>query len=618
MSTSSIIFRHISYTGQEKEPALLYFNKGLNVLYGASDTGKSFVLESIEFMLNKGILRDIPERIGYDRIFLGLEISSGETFTLTRSTAGGGFGIFAGLHTAYPNDIELLLFDEKNEDRRMRNISNFILDTIGLSEQKIKKNDKFETVNFTLNPLLNLLLVSEVSIQKQSSPILRDQYIFDTQDMGIFKLILTGVDDSSLISKKNTAIIKNYNEAKIHVLSEMIDKQKDKISENYQSVEEADEQILNIENSIRIEKSLLDTSESYYREQVKIRSQLRHQLQEHKDRANEILGMLSRFNLLDKHYSSDLLRLDGIRESGTLISVLSYQHCPLCGAAPEKQQHLESCDMNISKTIEAATAEYNKIEVLRLELRQTLSNLSREIKSVEGLIQNDIDSLQKIESEIHNITPNIKEGYARFSELIAKKSEVESIISAYSQIAEYTATIESIKKNTPTKTKQQHDNMILSQSTLDSFSQEIEAIFKEWKLAELDRVHFDLGSKDLVIAGKPRANRGKGLRAITYAAFIVGILKYCQKFNRPHFGSVILDSPLLAYRAPDGPEDSLTDTDVQEHFYRSLHEISDRQIIIIENTDPPSFVINAKYCTYFSGNPTFGRSGFFPKPAANV
>lgn len=45
--------------------------------------------------------------------------------------------------------------------------------------------------------------------------------------------------------------------------------------------------------------------------------------------------MLERFRLLDRHYLSDIERLRAIEEGGTLFSVLSAGHCPLCGAAPD-------------------------------------------------------------------------------------------------------------------------------------------------------------------------------------------------------------------------------------------------------------------------------------------
>lgn len=462
------------------------------------------------------------------------------------------------------------------------------------------------------NPLLNLIIIPETSIQKQSSPILRDQYIFDTQDISIFKMVLTGIDDSSLISKKKIADMRNYNEAKIQILSEMIMKIKSQIDDRYSNINDAEQQISKLDENIKKEKEILDTSEQHYRGKIKIQSNLRKELQNYKERNNEILGMIKRFDLLDKHYTSDLLRLDGIRETGTFISVLNDNQCPLCGASPESQNHIGSCDMNISATINAATIEYNKIKLLKSELNQTVSNLSHELSIIESTLPSISSKLQSLDDDLKKITPDIKDGNEKFSELIDKRSEVISIIFAYNQIYEFTQEIENIRKMTPVKSKEQPESSSLSKDTLDSFSRKLETIFKDWNLSGLDRVYFDTKTNDLVIAGKPRGNRGKGLRAITYAAFIVGVLKYCKDSNLPHFGAIILDSPLLAYRAPDNPEDSLAGTDVQENFYRFLLNITDRQIIVIENTDPPFFVRELDCCTYFSGNPSLGRAGFFP------
>jgi hypothetical protein len=72
--TQGIRIRHLTFTGPQKPVAMLEFGPGMNVLYGASDTGKSFVVNAIDFMLGgKGPLPDIPEREGYDRVLLGIE-----------------------------------------------------------------------------------------------------------------------------------------------------------------------------------------------------------------------------------------------------------------------------------------------------------------------------------------------------------------------------------------------------------------------------------------------------------------------------------------------------------------------------------------------------------------
>src|SRR5687768_5750042 len=106
MNDSSILLRHLCFTGPNKPPALLVFNAGLNVIYGASDTGKSFALEAIHFMLGSSSdLRDIPERVGYDRILLGIEINN-EEFTFVRSTHGGNYQLFPGLHQTLPTEYQ--------------------------------------------------------------------------------------------------------------------------------------------------------------------------------------------------------------------------------------------------------------------------------------------------------------------------------------------------------------------------------------------------------------------------------------------------------------------------------------------------------------------------------
>jgi YHS domain-containing protein len=56
-------------------------------------------------------------------------------------------------------------------------------------------------------------------------------------------------------------------------------------------------------------------------------------------------------------------------------------------------------------------------------------------------------------------------------------------------------------------------------------------------------------------------------------------------------GFVILDTPLLAHQEPEGDEDDLTGTDVQERFYQYLLERTDRQLIVVlKNEDPPAGV----------------------------
>jgi hypothetical protein len=72
----------------------------------------------------------------------------------------------------------------------------------------------------------------------------------------------------------------------------------------------------------------------------------------------------------------------------------------------------------------------------------------------------------------------------------------------------------------------------------------------------------------------------------------------------------------LAYREPDGEEDDLRGTDLQEKFYAYLEALpQDRQVIVVENTDPPSSIAGRMQSLMFTKNPHHGRYGLFPHRA---
>src|SRR5689334_18911700 len=98
----------------------------------------------------------------------------------------------------------------------------------------------------------------------------------------------------------------------------------------------------------------------------------------------------------------------------------------------------------------------------------------------------------------------------------------------------------------------------------------VEKILKQWDFPDAERVYFDAKARDLVIGGKLRTARGKGLRAITHAAFTIGLLEYCRTNGTSHPSFIALDSPLLAYREPEGDDLDLVGTDLNSQFYNYL------------------------------------------------
>ncbi|WP_395698662.1 hypothetical protein [Methylocella sp.] len=304
--------------------------------------------------------------------------------------------------------------------------------------------------------------------------------------------------------------------------------------------------------------------------------------------------------------------MDGIREAGSLVAALSPGVCPLCGADTDHQQLGTDCDGNVDQVIAAAMAESAKIEKLRAELAQTVDQLRGEAQSFDRLLPRLRDELSGVENEIQAQSPDLLQMRTAYTELVEKRATVRAELTFHEQIADLEARREALESASERESTPMNGTTELPSVVLDRFSRTVEAILKAWRFPEAERVHFEEATRDLVIAGKRRGSRGKGMRAITHAAFTIGLLEFCHQNSQPHPGFIVLDSPLLAYREPEGTDDDLRGTDVQDQFYTYLAQWTSRQAIIIENVDPPQSVRDLDSALFFTKNPQRGRYGLFP------
>lgn len=616
---ATLTLRHLCFEGPKKSPASIEFGPGLNVIHGASDTGKSFILESVDFMLGaSSSLRDIPERVGYDRVFLGVEDSFGETFTLERSASGGSYRRYDGLHFEVPREQEATILRAQHNPTRDDSLSMYLLAKVGLAGKKIRRNAGGDTNSLSIRNLARLCLVPEQEIQKQGSPILTGQWPSATAEYSVFKLLLTGVDDSAVQPTEPDRTRRLSRAAKIEVLDELILSYRERLTGivgEDDNDAELRAQLTRLDESIEREQDVLSQSEKEYRDAVATRSRLRNELATARERRAEISELLARFALLDEHYSSDLERLDGIREAGVLVSALDSHPCPLCGATADAQHLDGECDGNVDAVVAAVDVEHEKIVRLQTELRETVRQLYREAGEVDELWPRIEGQLELALGFIAEINPSLSAQRAAYSELMQKRSAVQNAINLLQSIEELEsrrADLDASPEVPEAPQPAERPSADLSFSTLDAFCKQYERVLKSWNFPDSDRVFFDKDSRDFVIAGKPRGARGKGMRAITYAAFTVALLEYTRDQDLPHLGFVVLDTPLLAYREPEGEDDDLlAGTDVHQHFYQNLAKLADRQVIVLENVDPPSALVETERTTFFTKNPSLGRYGFF-------
>src|SRR5262249_39839828 len=121
-------------------------------------------------------------------------------------------------------------------------------------------------------------------------------------------------------------------EARAELLDQLIADYRDRLKELTRSPKELEDQLGRIEASLQRQNEQLGASEADFRRLSGRRREPPGELEEGKDRRAEISSLLERFELLDQHYHSDVARLRGIEETGTLFIALGQGPCPLCGA----------------------------------------------------------------------------------------------------------------------------------------------------------------------------------------------------------------------------------------------------------------------------------------------
>jgi hypothetical protein len=264
--------------------------------------------------------------------------------------------------------------------------------------------------------------------------------------------------------------------------------------------------------------------------------------------------------------------------------------------------------------VAAARSEIAKIEILRRELAETVQSLVREKLGFDRRLPRAEQQLRELSNQVERlISPRLTRLRASYKEFADKRGEVREALSVLRTIQDIERRRAALEDGSGGGGESAVSDGDLPVAIADEFAQGIETILGAWHFPELGRVYFDAKKRDLVIAAKHRGARGKGLRAITHAAFTLGIVDFCRRKETPHPGFVILDSPLLAYREPEGTEEDLIGTDLKDQFYSYLSAWPEnRQVVIVENTTPPEAMQGRPQVTFFSKNPHSGRYGFFP------
>jgi hypothetical protein len=599
---TGFIIKELRLIGKSVENASIVLKKGVNIITGPSNVGKSYIFQCFNYMFG-GSKRPKPikESRNYDFIYLELIDSTNTTYTLLSDLKGGNFKLYNSSIDKIKETDEFEILDRKHSPHNDQTVSAFLLKLNNLTGKKIRTNQKGKTRPISYRDIVKFSMVNESKITTEESLIV-SHYTKATEESNVLKLIVTGNDDSTIIESLSKNQIANR-KGKLEILKEFInDNTKDlktfkvepslMLNETNSLIEKLTENHSNLQNKFNeIESERVKTLEILHKRQ---------------SRKRVIEELYKRTDLLKSHYYSDVSRLKSTIETSILLNEENHStngNCPLCNGEIE-----EKCSIaDINKIIDSCSKEIQKIESLIQELLESEKILKEEFKGISLEVSD-------LEKNINKYTLEIDKGVGLEMGLIIeqinqqneKKSIVLGALYKFEQLEKFKAEKEKLESSIP-KSSSKETFEHISTASLTPLSKAIKSVLKGYNYPNLTSVSYSEEENDFVISGEDRNLSGKGYRAIIYSAFIVALQELLIQ-KEYSIGVPIIDSPLVTYRKPENIDEITISDDLAMDFYRYITAQSElHQIIVIENEEPPTDVKDKVNHIKFSR-----KNGFIP------
>ncbi|MCL6336523.1 hypothetical protein EXT66_21930 [Pectobacterium carotovorum subsp. carotovorum] len=598
--------RKILLRGISVHDAYVDFDSGANILAGESDTGKSYLISCLDYILGaEKLKKKLKEAAAYTHLFVEFENSKNEVLTLTRALDGGKLlAYYSPIHSI--DEIGETIAPVRKGTSKGPDVTSILFPFAGIKDAKLRKNARGETQRLSIRTLSPIFLVDEVSIIDEFSPVTGRPGFDDTARKRMFSYILTGIDDEGIAVGEKSEIIKARLQAKLEVVQEMIqplDERFGDISYKPPSELELDDVILRLTSEV--ERATDAISRIHQEIQAETALTLKAE--------SQLLGVAEiqlRYSLLKERYHSDLKRLDFLTEGSHYFASLQEVPCSLCGQNLTLQHyHNENTPklMSSESIRSSATAEAAKIHAYLADLQKAISSVDQRKGVLEREKNNARATLAVLQEGLNrNLSPMMAHAAEHLEKMLDLRAERDAENIDFQRWRELHKLQSEIQQSLTSSSQPKQEWNGLSSQSLSDLCIEIEEILIDWKWSSKPRVSFDEKEYDIVVDGQPRQSHGKGVRAILYSAFIIGLLKYCVKKGKPHLGLVIIDSPLTSFKKKGAAKISGSNepvsAGVEAGFWHSLSQLPKTvQVIVIENKEPPTSVTSEVHYEWFAG-----------------
>lgn len=624
-----------------KKDYVVTFQSGLNIVAGEMSTGKTTILELIDFCLGAKDYPKYPEIVrNVIGVLLEIEIG-GEQFTIQRQLFSNNsksiihFSSIANLQST-TRSIEVL----SNQTLGEESISSFIMSKIGLSNIKLKEAPTKDSTGTDVMSLRDILWFCYV---ERRSRVAAAKLLFENEAMKKIKLrqvadvifdlhstVLAALGSELDITQeainegeKEEKILLKFVESQGILSTDNLTKEKTEILNDIEDRKSSLAQINSkMSGSSDIAKGLQD-------ELLKLRTEL----QEVRTDKRSQEKTLQRLIPLRAQYYEDISKYKLIEEAKVIIDPLSLVICPVCLSSVSFTQDKEkpSCSLcgntivkdpstppNISREIRSTERKLRELATYVDELEQKIKNDNlRESKIEEGM---KIKSSQLDNTLNAFVSPYVTEIEGLVSGIGAHENEIKhledamkirnNIGSLREEIIRLKAKEYGIIKRIEEERKKSTSRIDVVNSLSNTYYNQLRAVHFP-KVNQPQDGYFDADYAPYVHRNRYDEISSEGGTNLSCLCWLTTIFEEATIRNANHPGFLMYDS-VQAGIGMGRVTEEFRDKTIVEGIYQLLNRMStlegNSQIIIVDNHPPESAIdyIRVRY----TGDRNNGVYGF--------
>lgn len=557
----------------------IHLEPGVNIVCGPSNSGKSMIVNSLDYLFGgkKEPLDPLGE--GYDRVSMQLVNENGETLAIERAIGfenGQAKPINEVTIASEVDEIESGVYKVKlSEKSKGKSYMDILMQILGISKTvKIISNQQGKPQRLSPRTFFHQLCIKEEDIFKEKSIIDNPSYSSVTPCINALAYLIyeggvreDAYEDPEIRKAKKKAVI-TYISGKISSL----ESKREELQREIEKIGTADVEILISEMMNEIKAVDAEIAKALKESQDLLRD-----IYETDDELTLEKQLKERYRALHTQYDSDVKRLEFIIEGESSKPDDELGRCPFCDSEIHTPQDRESYIKASRAELEKVHLQINDLRVLEDETDERISELS----SRRAALQVRSSSVEELLTrEFQPKGENLRRELENYRQIAQLKQEVETLDGIVGEFG-----LDIFEKNSEDESAEKYDaKEMFDASVFSELSSAVGKAIKECNYPEFRVAGLSRSTFDVVVNEKDKRHQGKGFRAFLNALFAFTLMKFIETEGMHKPKMLIMDSPILSLK--QDVTDPASDDMKSSLFSYIIRNCGSCQVLIAENDIP--------------------------------